>query len=61
MTKDMIRTERVTVRTALENLPSVALIASLGFRKIGTEQVSFYQDENGTPIYFGGGIFELIL
>lgn len=54
-------TERVTVRTALGNLPSVALIASLGFRKIGTEQVSFYQDENGTPIYFGGGIFELIL
>ena len=25
----------------------------------GTEKVSFYKDENGEPIFFDGGIFEL--
>lgn len=52
-------TDKITARTALDNFPSVALLSSLGFRKIGTEQVSFYHEEDGTPIYFEGGIFEL--
>lgn len=52
---------KITARTALNNFPSVRLLTSLGFQKTGIEQVSFYQDENGTPIYFEGGIFELDL
>ena len=49
--------KRFVARTALENLPSVKLLASLGFRKTGEEKVSFYKDEMGTDIYFDGGIF----
>lgn len=48
-----------TAGTALKNLPSVRLLHSLGFQKIGEEKVSFYQDENGNDIYFDGGIFEV--
>lgn len=47
------------VRTALANLPSVRLLASLGFVQTGSEKVSFYKDENGNDIFFDGGIFEL--
>ena len=43
--------------TALNNLPSVRLLTSLGFRKTGEEKVSFYKDEKGEDIYFDGGIF----
>lgn len=50
--------ERVTAGTALNNLPSVRLLQKLGFRQVGTEQVSFYQDENGQDIVFEGGLFE---
>lgn len=52
---------RFTAGTALDNLPSVKLLYSLGFRLIGEEKVSFYQDEEGNDIFFDGGIFELIL
>ena len=52
---------RLTAGTALNNLPSVALLQSLGFRQTGTEQVSFYQDADGRDIFFDGGIFELEL
>ena len=45
--------------TAINNTPSVRLLSSLGFKKVGTEKVSFYKDENGQPIFFDGGIFEL--
>ena len=48
---------RFTVGTALNNTPSVKLLESLGFVKIGEEKVSFYKDENGEDIYFTGGIF----
>lgn len=48
-----------TAGTALENTPSVRLLHKLGFRQTGTEQVSFYKDENGQSIVFEGGIFEL--
>lgn len=51
-------TEKIFAGTALKNAPSVALLTSLGFRLTGTEQVSFYQDENGNSIWFDGGIFE---
>ena len=51
--------KRFTAGTALKNIPSVRLLNSLGFKQIGTEKVSFYQDENGNDIYFDGGIFEL--
>lgn len=47
--------------TALNNTPSVRLLTGLGFRLVGTEQVSFYKDANGNDIVFEGGIFELEL
>lgn len=47
--------------TALNNTPSVKLLTALGFRLVGTEKVSFYQDEQGRNIVFDGGIFELEL
>jgi len=47
------------VRTALANLPSVRLLASLGFTLTDTEKVSFYRDAEGNDIFFDGGIFEL--
>jgi len=49
----------ITAGTALENLPSVRLLNALGFCMTGTEQVSFYNDEDGNAIYFEGGLFEL--
>lgn len=50
-----------TAGTALNNTPSVRLLTALGFRLIGTEQVSFYKDAQGRDIVFEGGIFELVL
>lgn len=52
---------RLSAGTALDNLPSVKLLTSLGFRQTGTEKVSFYQDADGHDIVFDGGIFELEL
>lgn len=51
------RRTRFTAGTALKNVPSVRLLESLGFEKVGEEQVSFYKDKNGGNIYFTGGIF----
>ena len=48
-----------TAGTALNNTPSVRLLTSLGFQLVGTEDVSFYQDAEGRPVVFEGGIFEL--
>lgn len=53
--------EKITAGTALSNTPSVRLLAALGFRQAGTEQVSFYKDEAGNDIVFTGGIFEIML
>lgn len=44
-------------RTALKNLPSVKLLRTIGFEKIGEESVSFYTDAQGNTISFEGGIF----
>ena len=52
---------KITAGTALNNTPSVRLLASLGFALIGTETVSFYKDEKGNDITFEGGEFELLL
>lgn len=52
---------RLTAGTALLNLPSAALLQSLGFRKIREEKVSFYRDKNGQDLFFDGGIFEKLL
>lgn len=49
----------ITAGTAVENIPSVRLLQSLGFRRTGTERVSFYKDSDGNDIFFEGGIFEL--
>ena len=49
----------ITAGTAIENIPSIRLLLSLGFHQTGTEKVSFYKDSEGKPIYFDGGIFEL--
>jgi RimJ/RimL family protein N-acetyltransferase len=60
---DYLRTlgiTKFTAGTALDNIPSVALLKSLGFTLIATEKVSFYKDAVGYDIVFDGGIFELI-
>ena len=49
---------KLTVGTALENAPSVALLSRLGFQLTATEQISFYKDQKGQAIVFQGGIFE---
>ena len=51
--------KRFVARTALNNTPSVRLLLALGFKREGTEKVSFYKDRNGDDIYFDGGIFAL--
>ena len=51
--------KKLTAGTAINNIPSVSLLKSLGFELIGTEKVSFYKDEHGNDIFFDGGIFEL--
>ena len=51
----------ISAGTALKNKPSVKLLRSLGFRCVGTERVSFYQDADGNDIVFDGGLFELDL
>ena len=51
--------KKLTAGTAINNIPSVSLLKSLGFKLIGTEKVSFYKDEHGSDIFFEGGIFEL--
>ena len=50
---------KFVARTALNNLPSVKLLKSLGFELVDTEKVSFYKDEDGKDIFFDGGIFKL--
>lgn len=50
---------QVTVGTALDNTPSVALLRTLGFRLRETESVSFYKAPDGKDITFQGGIFQL--
>jgi len=50
---------KFTAGTAIQNIPSVSLLKSLGFQLIGTEDVSFYQDAQGNDIVFEGGIFKL--
>lgn len=59
---DYLRTlgiTKFTAGTALDNIPSVAFLKSLGFVLIDTEKVSFYKDAEGNDIVFDGGIFEL--
>ena len=51
----------IAAGTALNNTPSVRLLASLGFRQTGTEIVSFYKDAEGNDITFEGGNYELLL
>lgn len=54
-----INITKFVARTALNNLPSVKLLESLGFELVDTEKVSFYKDEKGKDIFFDGGIFKL--
>lgn len=53
--------KRLTAGTALNNVPSVRLLNSLGFSLVEREKVSFYKDADGGDIVFDGGIFELTL
>ena len=58
---DYLRTLGITkfsAGTALNNTPSVKLRASLGFKLVAQEKVSFYKDADGNDIVFDGGIFE---
>lgn len=48
-----------TSGTAIDNLPSVKLLESLGFECISREEVSFHKDENGQDIIFMGASFVL--
>lgn len=50
---------KFTAGTAINNIPSVSLLKSLGFTLVSTEKVSFYKDAQGNDIVFEGGIFEL--
>lgn len=50
--------KKVFAGTAMKNLPSAALLKSLGFRLAGTETVSFFKDAEGNDICFEGGKFE---
>ena len=43
--------------TGLNNIPSVKLLTSLGFKLVAQEKVSFYKDADGNDIVFDGGIF----
>ncbi len=54
-----IGAKKIIAGTALENLPSVALLGRLGFSLAKTEKVSFYKDGEGRDITFEGGVFEL--
>ena len=59
---DYLRTLGITkfiAGTAINNIPSVSLLKSLGFELVDTEEVSFYKDAEGNDIVFEGGIFEL--
>ena len=49
--------DRILAGTAAANIPSVRLLESLGFTRIGTQRVSFYKDSNGNDIFFEGGVF----
>ena len=48
---------KIHAGTALKNIPSVALLKSLGFELTSTEQISFFKDDAGNNIYFEGGNF----
>lgn len=54
-----INIRKFTAGTALDNIPSVNLLKSVGFKLVKTEKVSFYKDIYGNDIFFDGGIFEL--
>ncbi len=53
--------ETVTAGTAINNIPSVSLLKSLGFAQVGTEKVSFYKDSKGNDMVFDGGVFKLTI
>ena len=44
---------------ALANAPSVAVLTRLGFRQVRRERVSFHQDDQGRPLEFEAGVYEL--
>lgn len=52
---------KIHAGTAINNIPSVALLTNLGFDLIGTEQISFFKDDEGKDIVFEGGNFVKIL
>lgn len=56
-----IGVRKVTAGTAINNIPSVSLLKSLGFAQVGTEKVSFYKDSKGNDMVFDGGVFELTI
>ena len=61
---DYLRTlgiTKFTAGTAINNIPSVSFLKSLGFTLTDTEKVSFYKDSEGNDIVFDGGVFELSL
>ena len=58
---DYLRTMGITrfyAGTGLNNTPSVKLLASLGFKLVEQEKVSFHKDAEANDIVFDGGIFE---
>ena len=53
--------DHISAGTALRNIPSFEFLTSCGFFLMGTQQMSFYKDEQGNDIYFEGGYFVLPL
>lgn len=54
-----INIRKFTAGTALDNILSVNLLKSVGFKLVKTEKVSFYKDIYDNDMFFDGGIFEL--
>ena len=59
--KEELKLNKLITGTAQENIPSVRLLASVGFRKIDENIGSFNNDENGNPVECLGFSYELLL
>ncbi len=51
--------EKIITGTGLSNIPSVKLLEKLGFVLVSKDLVHFRADENGNPMIFEAGSFEL--
>ena len=52
---------KIVTGTGLGNMPSVKLLTKLGFVMVSKESAHFRDDENGNPMLFEAGMFELTI